>query len=34
MLCRFNLDAGRAGKDGGGTGECLTPKGAKITRSF
>ena len=34
MLCRFNLDAGGAGMAGGGTGECQTSKGAKITTSF
>ena len=34
MLCRFNLDAGGAGLRGGGTGECQTSKGAKITTSF
>jgi hypothetical protein len=34
MLCRFNLDAGGAGMGGGGTGECQTSKGAKITTSF
>ncbi|HEV2056238.1 MAG TPA: hypothetical protein VGV06_13860 [Methylomirabilota bacterium] len=34
MLCRFNLDAGGAGMGGGGTGECQTSKGAKITASF
>ena len=34
MLCRFNLDAGGAGMGGGGTGECQTSKGAKITTTF
>jgi len=34
MLCRFNLLAGGAGMGGGGTGECQTSKGAKITTSF
>ena len=34
MLCRFNLLAGGAGMGGGGTGECQTSKGAKITASF
>jgi hypothetical protein len=34
MLCRFNLDAGGAGMGGGGTGECQTSKGAKISASF
>jgi hypothetical protein len=34
MLCRFNLDAGGAGMGGGGTGECQTSKGAKITATF
>ena len=34
MLCRFNLDAGGAGMGGGGTGECQTSKGAKITAQF
>ena len=34
MLCRFKLDAGGAGMGGGGTGECQTSKGAKITTSF
>src|SRR5712692_8849919 len=32
MLCRFNLGAGGAGM-GGGTGECQSSKGAKITTS-
>ena len=34
MLCRFDLDAGGAGMGGGGTGECQTSKGAKITAQF
>ena len=34
MLCRFNLLAGGAGMGGGGTGECQTSKGAKITARF
>jgi len=34
MLCRFNLLAGGAGMGGGGTGECQTSAGAKITASF
>jgi len=34
MLCRFNLDAGGAGMGGGGTGECQTSRGAKITTTF
>ena len=34
MLCRFNLDAGGAGMGGGGTGECQTSNGAKITTTF
>jgi hypothetical protein len=34
MLCRFNLEAGGAGMGGGGTGECQTSKGAKITATF
>lgn len=34
MLCRFNLLDGGAGMGGGGTGECQTSKGAKITASF
>ena len=34
MLCRFDLDAGGAGMGGGGTGECQTSKGAKISASF
>lgn len=34
MLCRFNLDAAGAGMSGGGTGECQTSKGAKVTASF
>jgi len=34
MLCRFNLLAGGAGMGGGGTGECQTSKGAKVTASF
>jgi len=34
MLCRFNLDVGSAGMGGGGTGECQTSKGAKITAQF
>jgi len=34
MLCRFNLLDGGSGMAGGGTGECQTSKGAKITASF
>jgi hypothetical protein len=34
MLCRFDLDAGGAGMGGGGTGECQTSKGAKISAQF
>jgi hypothetical protein len=34
MLCRFDLDAGRAGMGGGGTGQCQTSKGAKISAQF
>jgi len=34
MMCRFNLDAGGVGMGGGGTGECQTSKGAKITATF
>jgi hypothetical protein len=34
MLCRFNLDAGGTGMGGGGTGECQTSKGAKISAQF
>jgi len=34
MLCSFNLLAGGAGMGGGGTGECQTSKGAKISASF
>jgi hypothetical protein len=34
ILCLFNLDAGGAGMGGGGTGECQTSKGAKITAQF
>ena len=34
MLCRFNLDARGAGMGGGGTGECQTSKGAKISAQF
>ncbi len=34
MLCRFKLDAGGAGMGGGGSGECQTSKGAKITAQF
>jgi hypothetical protein len=34
MLCRFNLGARGAGMGGGGTGECQTSKGAKITAQF
>jgi hypothetical protein len=34
MLCRFDLDAGDAGMGGGGTGECQTSKGAKISAQF
>ena len=34
MLCRFHLAAGEAGMGGGGTGECQTSKGARITARF
>src|SRR5262245_39830408 len=34
MMCRFNLDAGESGMGGGGTGECQTSKGAKISAKF
>jgi hypothetical protein len=34
MLCRFDLDAAGAGMGGGGTGECQTSKGAKISAQF
>ena len=34
MLCRFNLEAEGAGLGGGGTGECQTSKGAKISAQF
>ena len=34
MLCRFNLLAGGAGMGGGGTGECQTSRGAKISAAF
>ncbi len=34
MLCRFNLLASGAGMGGGGSGECQTSKGAKITAQF
>ena len=34
MLCRFDLDAGGSGMGGGGTGECQTSKGAKISAQF
>jgi len=34
MLCRFKLDAGGAGMGGGGSGECQTSKGGKITAQF
>jgi hypothetical protein len=34
MLCRFNLLAGGAGMGGGGSGECQTSKGARITAQF
>lgn len=34
MLCRFDLDAGQAGMGAGGTGECQTSKGAKISAQF
>ena len=34
MLCHFSLLAGGAGMGGGGTGECQTSKGAKISASF
>ena len=34
MLCRFALDSGEAGMGGGGTGECQTSKGVKITAQF
>ena len=34
MMCRFDLDAGGVGMGGGGTGECQTSTGAKITATF
>lgn len=34
MLCRFDLAAGEAGMGGGGSGECQTSKGARITAQF
>ena len=34
MLCRFDLDAAGDGMGGGGTGECQTSKGAKISAQF
>lgn len=34
MLCRFNLLAGGAGMGGGGSGECQTSAGAKISAQF
>jgi hypothetical protein len=34
MLCRFDLDAEGAGMGGGGTGECQTSKGARISAQF
>jgi len=34
MLCRFNLLAGGAGMGGGGTGQCQTSKGAKVSAQF
>jgi len=34
MLCRFDLDTGSAGMGGGGTGECQTSTGAKISAQF
>jgi len=34
MLCRFSLQAAEAGMRGGGSGDCQTSKGAKISASF
>ena len=34
MLCRFALQAAEAGMRGGGSGDCQTSKGAKISASF
>ncbi|HEY7038475.1 MAG TPA: hypothetical protein VID28_06485 [Methylomirabilota bacterium] len=34
MLCRFNLMDAAAGIGGGGTGECQTSRGARITAQF
>jgi hypothetical protein len=34
MLCRFNLNAGESGMRGGGSGECQTSRGARITAQF
>lgn len=34
MLCRFTLRDGGAGLGGGGSGECQTSRGAKITATF
>jgi hypothetical protein len=34
MLCRFTLLAGGAGMGGGGSGECQTSTGARITAQF
>lgn len=34
MLCRFTLMAGGAGMGGGGSGECQTSTGARITAQF
>ena len=34
MLCRFDLDARGAGMGGGGTGECQTSRGAKVSAQF
>jgi len=34
MLCRFNLNAGESGMRGGGSGQCQTSRGARITAQF
>ena len=34
MLCRFSLQASEAGMRGGGSGDCQTSKGAKISAQF
>jgi hypothetical protein len=34
MLCRFSLQAAEAGMRGGGSGDCQTSKGAKISANF